>query len=416
MRIGEFAKKYDLTIDTIRHYMDIELLLPEKKGGHYFFGEKEEMNLKEILDLKALKFTLSEIQKIIGYSRLSQLRTKEDQKYIRAILWHKKNTLAEEERSIKNALEILNNKIQEIDCIDEVVEGKIGRTGIHISFMSYLNCPKCQTPLELEDGKITSNMVMEGTFKCSCGYGGNVENGIYISLDSEDEKNIQKGPVDPNVKPAATLGEYMDGTETSLINHIYKSIDAIISHIDLENLNHKIVLELGTGSGFFIKQFLSYLTPNSIYIVTDNDVGRIQYIKDYLEQHSPDCKFIYICADFMKLPIRNESMDYIVNYLTSLTYNFRNEQILDSIVIPKIKKGGNLIGCSYYVKSGSKLLKSVPSTSRRYFEGKSYKNEILNLGFNHIEMKDIGAIAINSKYEGMIKGHELSTLVYCGTK
>ncbi len=416
MRIGEFAKKYNLTIDTIRHYMDIELLLPEKSGGHYFFGEKEEKDLKEILQLKELKFTLSEIQRIIGYSRLSQLRYKEDKIYIRGILLDKKNILDEEKRGIQKALEILKNRINEIDSIDEILEVSGVKTGIHISFIQYLSCPICDMPLELEDGKVTSNMIMEGYFRCKCGYSGNVEDGIYVSLDDEDRKKIHKESLDSTVKSAATLGEYVEGTDASLINHIYKSIDSIINFMDIDALDNKIILELGTGSGFFMRQFLSYVKPNNIYIVTDHDIDRIRFIKAYLEEHFLDCKFVFICSDLSKLPIKNESADYIVNYLTSLNYSLKNDQFLDNILIPKIKKGGKLIGCSYYVKSGSKLLKSAPPTSRKFLEERAYKTGIKDLALNNIEVKEVGVIIIESKYEVMMEGHEFHTLVYCGEK
>ena len=35
MKIGKFGEVNNLSIDTIRHYMDLSLIIPEK-GGHYF--------------------------------------------------------------------------------------------------------------------------------------------------------------------------------------------------------------------------------------------------------------------------------------------------------------------------------------------------------------------------------------------
>jgi DNA-binding transcriptional MerR regulator len=34
MRIGEFSKKYNITHDTVRHYIDMGLLIPRKDGHH----------------------------------------------------------------------------------------------------------------------------------------------------------------------------------------------------------------------------------------------------------------------------------------------------------------------------------------------------------------------------------------------
>ena len=106
----------------------------------------------------------------------------------------------------------------------------------------------------------------------------------------------------------------------------------------------------------------------------------------------------------------------MINYLTSLNYSLKNDQLLDTILISKIKKGGKQIGCSYYRKYGSKLLKSVSPTSIKFFEERAYKNEIKNLALNKIEVKEIGSVIVESKYEPMIEGHKLYTLVYCGEK
>ena len=47
MRIGEFAVKNNTTIDTVRHYMDLSLLTPEKEGSFYEFEENCHSGLLE---------------------------------------------------------------------------------------------------------------------------------------------------------------------------------------------------------------------------------------------------------------------------------------------------------------------------------------------------------------------------------
>jgi len=400
--------------------MDLELLMPDKKGGHYFFGQKEVIDLKEILELKELKFTLAEIQSIITYSRLSQLRTKEDKNYIRKALSSKLDKLEIEKNEIKTALYILKNKINEIDNIDEVeknTETDGVKIGIPIAFIQNLTCPICNKSLELEDGKITRNMVMEGYFKCSCDYRGNVENGIYISLDEYDRKKIPKQNLNSEINIVHNLGEYVDETGPAFTNHIYKSIDTIINFMNVDDIDNKIILDLGTGFGFFIRRFLTYIKSTNIYIVTDHNINKLIDIKLYLEKRLPTGKFVFICTDLSKIPIKNEITDYAINYATSLTYNLSDNRMLDSVVLPKIKKGGKLIGFHSYVKSGSKLLLSVPEASIKHYEEKGLKKAINGLSLESVKLREMGSIEeVESKYEGMLRGTKLYALVYCGEK
>ena len=39
MKIKEFSNKYDLSYDTIRYYMKLNLINPQKSGGHYEFAQ-----------------------------------------------------------------------------------------------------------------------------------------------------------------------------------------------------------------------------------------------------------------------------------------------------------------------------------------------------------------------------------------
>lgn len=77
MRTGEFAALHNITYDTIRHYLEMGLLVAEKEGGHYRFGPQDSKDLERINELKSLDFTLSEIQTILCFQRLAGEKTDE---------------------------------------------------------------------------------------------------------------------------------------------------------------------------------------------------------------------------------------------------------------------------------------------------------------------------------------------------
>ena len=53
MKIGEFARKHQVTVDTVRHYMAEGLLTPLKENTQYVFSEIDNEVMDNILLLKA---------------------------------------------------------------------------------------------------------------------------------------------------------------------------------------------------------------------------------------------------------------------------------------------------------------------------------------------------------------------------
>lgn len=65
-RIGEISSLSGMTPRTIRYYMELGLLPDERSsGGQRFFSSTDLVYLKRIKELKALGFTLEEIESII---------------------------------------------------------------------------------------------------------------------------------------------------------------------------------------------------------------------------------------------------------------------------------------------------------------------------------------------------------------
>lgn len=62
MKIGKFGEVNNISIDTIRHYMDLSLIIPEKEDT--IFDEYCQTDLELIIYYKDLGFSLNEIKEL----------------------------------------------------------------------------------------------------------------------------------------------------------------------------------------------------------------------------------------------------------------------------------------------------------------------------------------------------------------
>lgn len=65
MKIGEFSKKAEISIDTLRYYDKIGLLTPKKINGKRIYTECDLKVSQAIIMLKRLNFSLEEIKSIL---------------------------------------------------------------------------------------------------------------------------------------------------------------------------------------------------------------------------------------------------------------------------------------------------------------------------------------------------------------
>lgn len=63
--ITELADEHDVTLRTLRHYEDVGLLAPERRGTVRVFHQRDRIRLRLILRGRRLGFTLPEIATIV---------------------------------------------------------------------------------------------------------------------------------------------------------------------------------------------------------------------------------------------------------------------------------------------------------------------------------------------------------------
>lgn len=121
MLIGEVSKKFDISIDTLRYYDKIGILVPDRKNEYRYYTEKSLKKLQAILELKKMQFTLDEIKYCLDIDEKIDQGLEENYIDTEVILLEleavKKKYLdilkmEEDLQKVKSQLEYMMNKIQ----------------------------------------------------------------------------------------------------------------------------------------------------------------------------------------------------------------------------------------------------------------------------------------------------------------
>lgn len=159
MRIGEFANKHHLTIDTVRFYVNEGLLIPIKKGYHYQFNQQCSDDLTNILLLKNAGFSLQEIKNLILSENISTYAVEDWRKKCQEIFSKKQQELNTEIRRLTLAHEFIEKRLSEL----EQMEVKPDPMGIHMGLLPFLSCPRCGASLSLKSGSVEQDQIITGT-------------------------------------------------------------------------------------------------------------------------------------------------------------------------------------------------------------------------------------------------------------
>ena len=349
MKIGKFAEKHNITQDTVRHYLDLELLVTEKSGGHFKFSDSDSRDIEKIIEFKNLGFSLNDIQKILSMQRISGENTNSFRKFYLSFLENKKKEVDNIVLNLVNLNNNLKEKIQEIKCKENE---DVQKLGFCLSSLHLLECPLCHKQLTLSNGTIEKNNIVEANFQCQCGYTAEIKDGIYI-----DKRCIRTKLLYGERMPSKE--EYLAATTPSYSNFLYKGIASLIEHINnFGEKEPKYIIELENCVGFFLMQYIKYLPRDTTHILIDYDYERLANLKKDLENYYNHKNFIFLCCDYENIPLKNSSVDMVIDYMMTSNYEQSHGVKLFDVILPKIKNNGIICGAYLFIeniKSGNNI-------------------------------------------------------------
>lgn len=386
MKIGRFAKKNNVSIDTLRHYMDMNLLLPLKDGSQYDFDDNCQRDMDEIQALKALRFSLKEIHMLIDYFRLSGVTNKDYKSYISKELLKKKKALLKERSDLGAAIIKIDDRLDQLKAAPLTPSYAIG---IHIGMIAHLACPVCKnSPLNLACQAIDNNMIYEGSLHCTCGHQLTIKNGILMG-----ESHVRE-----LYQVDIELDDYIKETGDEIIANIRKSIDWFNDTIPPALFANRCVLEIGSGSGFFIRSAGNHIKNAQYYIAIDHDIARHRFLKEQLEASGQSLPIQFICCDYRKIPLKSKWADILIDFTGTSNIAFDTPAFMLDHVNIYLKENCALMA-SYIIFDKFSTEHFLALENRPYFNKASILNHIKNHNFDILSQLDGYIQKIGGPYE-----------------
>lgn len=405
MKIGKFGELNNISIDTIRHYMDLGLIIPEKKGGHYFFDEYCQTDLKLILHYKELGFSLNEIKELFFYKNLAKSMNYEKDTFYQSLFKMKYDKMKQEIELLKKKRDKLKEVLHDLLLTSETSNSIIG---IDLSVLHLLTCSRCSKKLILQDGIITNNQITEGKLICNCGEEYSITSGI-ITAGKSFKANERTSLED-------TISDYIHETDNAYLENMLKEGEWAKKKLIHLDLNNKLILDIGSGLGFFLRNIYEDLPEDCLYIAVDRDLNKLIFLKDVLARRNPKRNILFICADFLNIPIQNRSVDIVIDHSGTSNYSFEHENFLLQELNPLFKTDCYLLSLFILFKNFSSN-SQIQDNFRANFILSKVTKELQYLQFQSIDESISNYLKRGGKYEDFfVQGEEIYTYSFFGKR
>lgn len=335
MKIGELSRQLNVSINAIRHYIDLELLVPERAGKLFEFDQQAVDDLRFITRLKDMGFTLREIQALTTVRRVSNWVEPEA---IGEYMLTLRGKAREHEARIAEYHRYLQRIAAELESVESAIDPGQSPIGVPLHALEYLCCPHCKGPLAAGGVQMNSRYLYSGQLACEpCRYTLQVENGI-VSAPTAEEPGT----------PDLAREKYRD-IPSSILTMMQKSYSVLLQGLQ-DCPDSGIVLETDINEFFFLYTHFRKLGKRALYIVTDRFRDALLMYKQRIEYMRLDLDILYLADGSGDYPLKPRCVGVAVDYLSA---NFRQAAGLSPIAFSSLlAPEGRLLGC-YYAPEGS---------------------------------------------------------------
>lgn len=333
MKIGNFARKFNTNISTVRFYVNNGLLSPKREGGQYNFDKECIQEMERILKYKDYYFSLEEIQLLFFLEKASNFRDELVLDVCADIMRKKKIDLINEKDKLEDLIKDLSAEIEEL----KVVEPKGDEvTGFPILLIPQLACPKCQSPLDLLSASLSQGSIKEGVLTCQCGYRAEIKDGIILGQDYQEDTPFKAFE---NVESVMAMKDQFSPQYRRLITKAYLHMFHYLS----ANIKEKNLFMVGPFTFNFILEYADRFSGTNTFLIFDPSYNRIKKIKQYLTGEA-DCSFVFYVGRPENIPLKRGIFDYYVDDYSTVNSLFTYNDYHTEKVAPFLKRQGEVAG------------------------------------------------------------------------
>ena len=370
MKIGEFATFNNTTIDTIRHYMDMSLLTPEKKGTFYEFDESDQTDFETILKFKDIGFSLSEIQTLMLFEKIGRHTGYTRRVTYKTFFENKLRWIEEEILKLEQMKDRLNKSLNEIE---ETKTLETNSAGVPIEALALFHCYKCDQPYEMTEGYVQQGKVVTGVLNCACDKALEIKKGI---IYGEGALKAEESPTFDD----SFIEDYITTTHVGYLKNLQLAVQWNRKNFELVSGKSGLILDLGSGRGFFLRNMLDLLPSDAYYIAVDHNPNAHQWLAKAMEGVKGSERILYLCCDFKNIPLKGQSVDLLIDATGSTNYAFDNAEFLLDSIMPLLKMGSKIFG-HYIIFHNFKTNTLIPKESRKWFTKEKVADHLSELGF-----------------------------------
>lgn len=432
MKIGEFSQKFNVTVATVRYYINSGLLAPEKNGFQYNFTENDCREMEIICSMKSAGFKLNELNK---YLSLYRFYNKDDyilyEKLIE-FLNIKKESLHHESMLINSCIQAIDKKIDQIESSSVYISGKSGcpdrqtdaaLPGFPLSAVRLLYCPCCQTKLTMSDVKIYEDYIISGKLSCQCGYTTSINNGILITDNLTDLDNDYSfldsyfGRENLVTNEDGMMLMAMKDHSNEYLTNLHRSGLWVHKELGSFNLHGKTILFPDMACQYLYSHYEGADSGDNTFIITALTERTIRAMRQHIANACPKLNAVYIINQDGRLPLRNSCIDVVIDFMGSTNLGFFIEKHYFDMIAGYLSEDAVIAGVVEYYPVNSPSLSRISrlysNASADVFTEEFVESALERNGF-HIDNTEIISEGYHPGrfFEYHIAGDKRTNMVY----